>query len=158
MTLPTSSGALLRQSAMEESQPKVKNMQFILTEVGVKPTPQVASFSSRGPDPINPGILKPDILAPGVHVLAAFSPIIPFNEIGNYDLVTDYALLSGTSMAAPHVAEVGALLKAVHPEWSPAAIRSAIMTTAYTIDNTGTTLKNEMAALPATPIDFGQVM
>ncbi|KAJ0025798.1 hypothetical protein Pint_08751 [Pistacia integerrima] len=155
MTLPTSSGVLIRQYATGVSEPKVKRMQFILTEVGTKPAPQVAFFSSRGPDPINPGILKPDILAPGVDVLAAVAPNVPYTEVGNYDLVTDYALYSGTSMAAPHVAGVGALLKAVHPEWSPAAIRSAIMTSAYTIDNTGAILKNEMAGFPATPIDFG---
>ncbi|XP_031254918.1 subtilisin-like protease SBT3 [Pistacia vera] len=155
MTLPTSSGVLIRQYATGVSKPKVKRMQFILTEVGTKPAPQVAFFSSRGPDPINPGILKPDILAPGVDVLAAVAPNVPYTEVGNYDLVTDYALYSGTSMAAPHVAGVGALLKAVHPEWSPAAIRSAIMTSAYTIDNTGAILKNEMAGFPATPIDFG---
>ncbi|KAJ0085207.1 hypothetical protein Patl1_08922 [Pistacia atlantica] len=155
MTLPTSSGVLIRQYATGVSEPKVKRMQFILTEVGIKPAPQVAFFSSRGPDPINPGILKPDILAPGVDVLAAVAPNVPYTEVGNYDLVTDYALYSGTSMAAPHVAGVGALLKAIHPEWSPAAIRSAIMTSAYTIDNTGAILKNEMAGFPATPIDFG---
>ncbi|KAK2660268.1 hypothetical protein Ddye_006801 [Dipteronia dyeriana] len=86
----------------------LKRMKFVLTEFGTKPAPQVASFSSRGPDPISPGILKPDILAPGVDVLAAVVPNIPYMEIGNYDLVTDYALYSGTSMAAPHVAGVAA--------------------------------------------------
>ncbi|KAJ4701733.1 Subtilisin-like protease [Melia azedarach] len=155
LILPTSAGNLIKQYVTGGNGTKVKTMRFILTELGRKPAPQVASFSSRGPDPISPGILKPDILAPGVDVLAAVAPNIPFTEIGNYELVTDYALYSGTSMAAPHVAGVAALLKAVHWEWSPAAIRSAIMTTAYMIDNAGTVLKNEMTALPATPLDFG---
>ncbi|KAK0598695.1 hypothetical protein LWI29_037072 [Acer saccharum] len=114
----------------------------------------VASFSSRGLVPINPGVLKPDILAPGVDVLAAVTPNRPFIGIGNYKLVTDYALHSGTSKATS-VAGVAALLKAVHKEWSPAAIRLAVITTAYTIDNTGSILKDESTGLPATPLDFG---
>ncbi|KAE8674759.1 putative Subtilisin-like serine protease 2 [Hibiscus syriacus] len=118
-------------------------------------TPQVAYFSSRGPDPINPNILKPDVIAPGVDVLAAIPPIIPVQNIDNYQLASDYALYSGTSMAAPHVAGVTALLKAVHPEWSPAAIRSALMTTAYNIDNNGTILTDQSTNLPGTPLDYG---
>ncbi|GFS46626.1 subtilase family protein [Actinidia rufa] len=118
-------------------------------------TPQVAYFSSRGPDPINPGILKPDILAPGMDILAAIVPNKQYIKVGNYELVTDYALASGTSMATPHVSGVAALLKAVHHDWSPAAIRSAMMTTAYTLDNTGTVLKDQLTGMPATPLDFG---
>ncbi|KAK0576418.1 hypothetical protein LWI29_017099 [Acer saccharum] len=155
LTLPTSYGILIREYVTGWKKPMLKRMKFVLTQFGTKPAPQVASFSSRGPDPIIPGILKPDILAPGVDVLAAVAPNIPYMEIGNYDLVTDYALYSGTSMAAPHVAGVAALLKAVHKDWSPAAVRSAIMTTAYTIDNTGTILKDENTGLPATPLEFG---
>ncbi|KAL5847375.1 hypothetical protein ACOSQ3_010899 [Xanthoceras sorbifolium] len=155
LTLPTSSGILIREYVTGRKKPMLKTMRFVLTELGTKPAPQVASFSSRGPDPISPGILKPDILAPGVDVLAAVAPNIPYMEMGNYELVTDYALYSGTSMAAPHVAGVAALLKAVHQDWSPAAIRSAIMTAAYTIDNTGSILKDENTGLLATPLDFG---
>ncbi|KAK2660266.1 hypothetical protein Ddye_006799 [Dipteronia dyeriana] len=155
LILDTASGTLVRKYVTEDSQAKVKGMRFTLTKLGAKPAPQVASFSSRGLDPINPGVLKPDILAPGVDVLAAITPIRPLIKIGKYNLVTGYALYSGTSMATPHVAGVAALLKAVHKEWSPAAIRSAIMTTAYTIDNTGSILKDESTGLPATPLDFG---
>ncbi|KAM1312807.1 hypothetical protein ACFX2F_016919 [Malus domestica] len=95
----------------------------------------------EGPDPITPRILKPDIIAPGVDVLAAVAPNKRFMEVNNYNLASDYQLILGTSMAAPHVAGAVALLKAVHHEWSPAAIRSAIMTTAYNLDNTGNTIK-----------------
>ncbi|XVE55867.1 hypothetical protein DITRI_Ditri03aG0191600 [Diplodiscus trichospermus] len=156
LVLPTSSGSLIRKYAIEAAaEAEVKLMRFAVTSFGTKPAPQVADFSSRGPDPVNPNILKPDIIAPGVQVLAAFPPLIPIGGIGNYELASDYALLSGTSMSAPHVAGVTALLKAVHPEWSPAAIRSALMTTADTIDNNGTTLTNQPTNLPGTPLDYG---
>jgi subtilisin family serine protease len=85
--------------------------------------PEVADFSSRGPSTTTGGdILKPDLAAPGVDVLAAVAP--PFNHGRSYDF------LSGTSMASPHIAGLGALIKALHPTWSPAAVKSALMTTA----------------------------
>ncbi|GMI91145.1 Subtilisin-like Serine protease 1.7 [Hibiscus trionum] len=158
LNLPSSSRAttLIRKYATEAAaDATVKIMRFVLTRLGTKPAPQVAYFSSRGPDPINPNILKPDVIAPGADVLAAYPPIKPVQLFDNYALASDYALLSGTSMSAPHVAGVTALLKAVHPEWSPAAIRSALMTTAYTTDNNGTTLTDEATNLPATPLDYG---
>ncbi|MBA0548054.1 hypothetical protein Golob_019173, partial [Gossypium lobatum] len=156
LILPSSSGASIKKYVTEAAdEARVKFMRFVLTSFGTKPAPQVADFSSRGPDPINPSILKPDIIAPGVQVLAAFPPLIPIEGMGNYGVATDYALLSGTSMAAPHVAGVTALLKAIHPEWSPAAIRSALMTTANTIDNNRTTLTNQYTNLPGTPLDYG---
>ena len=65
---------------------------------------QEAFFSSAGPNPFTPGILKTDIIAPGMDVLAAFNPNVPFVTVGNYDLVTDYALKWGTSMSTPIVA------------------------------------------------------
>ncbi|KAE8727981.1 putative Subtilisin-like serine protease 2 [Hibiscus syriacus] len=134
---------------------RVKIMRFVLTSFGTKPAPQVAYFSSRGPNPISPNILKPNIIAPGVDVLAAIPPTIQVQYLDNYLLGSDYALYSGTSMAAPHVAGVTALLKAVHPEWSPSAIRSALMTTAYTIDNNGTILTDQSTDLPGTPLHYG---
>ncbi|XP_044512051.1 subtilisin-like protease SBT1.8 [Mangifera indica] len=155
VTLHTASGILVREYATREPRARFEGMRFLETTLRTKPAPQVAYFSSRGLDPISPGVLKPDIVAPGVDVLAAVSPNVPFMTIGNYDLVSDYELWSGTSMATPHVAGVAALLKSVHWDWSPAAIRSALMTTAYSIDNTGSILKDETTGLPATPLDFG---
>ncbi|URE16245.1 Peptidase inhibitor I9 [Musa troglodytarum] len=91
------------------------------TIIGENRAPIVAGFSSRGPSYIQPEILKPDILAPGVNIIAAWREA--FN------------IISGTSMACPHVAGIAALLREAHPTWSPAMIRSAIMTTAVTLDN-----------------------
>ncbi|KAJ8763268.1 hypothetical protein K2173_026169 [Erythroxylum novogranatense] len=153
LVLTTASGANLRSHLTNTT--KVKSIKFISTNLGVKPAPQVAFFSSKGPDPINPGILKPDILAPGVDVLAAIAPNKPYMDIGKYDLATDYALYSGTSMATPHVAGLAALVKKVHTSWSPAAIRSSIMTTAYVVDNTHSVIRDQWTGLPGTPLHFG---
>lgn len=83
----------------------------------------IASFSSRGPNLILPDLLKPDLAAPGVDILAA----------GGVNNEVLYMLMSGTSMASPHVAGAAALLKALHPGWSPDEIKSALMMTAKTV-------------------------
>lgn len=90
------------------------------------PAPFTAGFSSRGPLKAGGGdILKPDIIAPGQDVLAAVSP-----ASNNGD---GYNLYSGTSMSSPHIAGIAALFKDRHPDWSPMAIKSALMTTAYDV-------------------------
>ncbi|CAL1386046.1 unnamed protein product [Linum trigynum] len=105
---------------------------------GEKPAPAVCDFSSRGPNVLNPEIMKPDVTAPGDQILAAFSMNASSEATGPDDPRRfPYQFESGTSMATPHVAGIVALIKAVHPHWSPSAIRSAIMTTARTKDNTG---------------------
>ena len=91
------------------------------------PAPFTASFSSRGPILAGGGdILKPDIIAPGQDVLAAVAPP------GNHD--RDFDLYSGTSMSSPHIAGVALLLKQAHPDWSPMAIKSAMMTTVVPVE------------------------
>ncbi|MGH8938011.1 MAG: S8 family serine peptidase, partial [Actinomycetes bacterium] len=84
--------------------------------------PEIAAFSSRGPSVTTDGdLLKPDIAAPGVDVLAAVAPPFHFGR--------DWDMISGTSMASPHIAGIGALLRAAHPTWLPSEIKSAMMTT-----------------------------
>ncbi|KAG8381590.1 hypothetical protein BUALT_Bualt06G0137300 [Buddleja alternifolia] len=108
------------------SGPKVRLL-TTRTYTGIQASTQIASFSSRGPNTLSQSVLKPDIAAPGVDILAANIP----SALG---LRTVYNFQSGTSMATPHVAGIVALLKVVHPNWSPAAIRSAIVTKAWTTD------------------------
>ncbi|XP_059623979.1 subtilisin-like protease SBT1.7 [Cornus florida] len=125
------------------------------TKVGIEPSPVVAAFSSRGPNSITPEILKPDLLAPGVNILAGWS-----GAVGPTGLAVDtrrvgFNIISGTSMSCPHVSGLAALLKAAHPEWSAAAIRSALMTTAYTTYKTGQMIQDVATGKPSTPFDHG---
>ncbi|KAK8263188.1 hypothetical protein V6Z11_D12G024800 [Gossypium hirsutum] len=132
------------------------SIRFETTLLGTKPAPQVAYFSSRGRDRKSPWILKPDILAPGVDILAAGVPNRGFAPIGDDDyLLTDYALESGTSMSCPHAAGIATLLKAAHRDWSSAAIRSAMMTTAEVFDNENGRIIDMTTGVAGTPLDFG---
>ncbi|KAH0980256.1 hypothetical protein GBA52_007433 [Prunus armeniaca] len=124
---------------------KLRPKTFIGKPLSVK----VAYFSSRGPNSITPAILKPDIAAPGVNILAATSLRDPLWEGG-------YRMESGTSMSTPHVAGIVALLKAMHPNWSPAAIKSALVTTAWRNGPSGLPIFAEGSSQKlANPFDFG---
>ena len=105
----------------------------------------MASFSSRGPDPVAEDIIKPDVTAPGVNILAGASPI----HYGGAAQGEYFQAIMGTSMSSPHVAGIFALVKQAHPEWSAAVAKSAIMTTAYQ-----DVLKHD-GATPADPFDVG---
>ncbi|WCJ19258.1 Subtilisin-like protease [Euphorbia peplus] len=145
-------GHLIKDYVDTDPNPTVQ-LSFGGTVVGVRPSPVVASFSSRGPNSLTPQILKPDILAPGVNILAAWTGAADKDK-SNTD---HYNIISGTSMACPHATGVAALVKAAHPNWSPSAIRSALMTSAYTTDNTGpgSVITDEKTAEPANPWAYG---
>jgi len=95
--------------------------------------PLMANFSSRGPNLANPNILKPDITAPGVAIIASNRPTLTTTQ--RNDVVAGTLIppassgsLQGTSMSSPHVAGAAALFKQLYPTWSPAAIKSALTT------------------------------
>ncbi|HUT23542.1 MAG TPA: S8 family serine peptidase, partial [Sumerlaeia bacterium] len=107
----------------------------------------VAAFSSRGANPPILSVLKPDVVAPGVDILAA-STDIEYEGGGRGD-GRIWEIMSGTSMASPHGAGAAALLNALHPDWSPAEIQSALTMTAVT------TLKKEDGLTTADSFDVG---
>ncbi len=129
----------------------------------------MGSFSGRGPTlagPERPGqvmvysdptdlmseyratvgsdFLKPDVVAPGVRILAGQSPSVANGFRGE-----DFQYLSGTSQSAPHVAGLAALIKEQHPDWTPAEIKSSLMTTARQ------NILKEAGGAEADPFDMG---
>jgi subtilisin family serine protease len=107
--------------------------------------PNMAGFSSRGPNRLSADIIKPDITAPGVQILAGGSP---FPDAGSVPGEL-FQAIAGTSMSSPHIAGVFALIKQANPDWSPAMAKSAIMTTAYQDVN------KEDGSTQADPFDMG---
>lgn len=128
---------------------------FAGTKLGIQPSPVVSAFSSRGPSAITPSILKPDVIAPGVNILAGWS-----GAVGPTGLAVDgrrvaFNIISGTSMSCPHVSGLAALVKGGHQGWSPAAVRSALMTTAYAVYKNGQRIQDAATGKPSTPFDHG---
>ncbi|XP_018825817.1 subtilisin-like protease SBT5.4 [Juglans regia] len=132
----------------------VASLTPVMTQLDTKPAPIMASFSSVGPNLVEPAILKPDITAPGVSVMAAYSEAVSPTNIEFDKRRVPFNSISGTSMSCPHVSGIVGLIKSVHPSWSPAAIKSAIMTTAKTRDNNMQPIRDS-SNLKATPIDYG---
>ncbi|HVM17576.1 MAG TPA: S8 family serine peptidase [Gaiellaceae bacterium] len=118
-----------------------------ITGMSVDESPQngdvMASFSSRGPNPSVRDLIKPDVTAPGVDILAAFNTVNPTAP-------PEYGVISGTSMSSPHTAGAAALLRALRPQWTPDEVRSALVTTAK-YDG----VRKEDAATAADPFDMG---
>ncbi|MER2599848.1 MAG: S8 family serine peptidase [Caldilineales bacterium] len=107
----------------------------------------MAGFSSRGPI-LNTAadVIKPDVTAPGVDILAAYRDVAPDEE----SPTRNYAIVSGTSMSSPHTAGAAVLLKGLHPAWTPAEVKSALMSTAKVAG-----VLKEDGATPANPFDMG---
>ncbi|KAA8531772.1 hypothetical protein F0562_006511 [Nyssa sinensis] len=118
-------------------------------------SPAVASFSSRESNSIIPEILKPDLLAPGINILAAFVPNVAPTGSPYDPRRVNLNIMSATSMACPHVAGATALLHAAYPNWSPAAIRSALMTTSAIINNENRSIARYEDMEPATALGIG---
>ncbi|KAG7537544.1 PA domain [Arabidopsis suecica] len=147
-------GKLIKQYAMT-SRKATASLEILGTRIGIKPSPVVAAFSSRGPNFLSLEILKPDLLAPGVNILAAWTGDMAPSSLSSDPRRVKFNILSGTSMSCPHVSGVAALIRSRHPDWSPAAIKSALMTTAYVHDNTLKPLTDASGAAPSSPYDHG---
>jgi subtilisin family serine protease len=147
-------GDLIKSYILSDPNPTA-TIVFGGTKVGITPSPVVAAFSSRGPNTITPEILKPDLIAPGVNILAGWTGSVGPTGLAADPRRVEFNIISGTSMSCPHVSGLAALLKGAHPDWSPASIRSALMTTAYSTYPSGDGLLDVATGKTATPFDLG---
>ncbi|KAL2346465.1 hypothetical protein Fmac_000465 [Flemingia macrophylla] len=154
LALGQKSSTELKKYVFSAPNPTAK-IAFDGTKLGVQPSPVVAAFSSRGPNVLTPEVLKPDLIAPGVNILAGWTGAIGPTSLTEDKRHVEFNIITGTSMSCPHVSGLAALLKGTHPEWSPAAIRSALMTTAYRTYKNGQTIIDVATGQPATPFDYG---
>ncbi|KAL3645612.1 hypothetical protein CASFOL_010792 [Castilleja foliolosa] len=120
------------------------------TIIGDDRAPAVASYSARGPNMASPGILKPDIIGPGQNILAAWHVSVENNPNTN----SNFNIISGTSMSCPHLSGIAALLKSAHPDWSPAVIKSAMMTSADLVNLGGNRIEDQNQ-MPANVLGTG---
>uniref|UniRef100_A0A0D9VLT8 Subtilisin-like protease n=1 Tax=Leersia perrieri TaxID=77586 RepID=A0A0D9VLT8_9ORYZ len=134
----------------------VARIEFRGTVISQSPSaPRVTAFSGRGPNRFAPEILKPDMIAPGVDIIAAWTGENSPSSLSIDSRRVEFNIISGTSMACPHVSGIAAMLKVAHPSWSPSAIKSAMMTTAYNVDNGGNSIKNSVDGQAAGPFELG---
>ncbi|XP_019193185.1 PREDICTED: subtilisin-like protease SBT1.4 [Ipomoea nil] len=148
-------GAIIRNYVLSASSPTAR-FEFRGTVIVTSPSaPRVAAFSGRGPNSVTPQILKPDVIAPGVNILAAWTGARGPSKNKADTRRTEFNIMSGTSMACPHVTGLAAMLRKMHPFWSPSAIKSAIMTTATSLDNTLRTFIDLSTGLTSVPNIYG---
>ncbi|TKY64882.1 Subtilisin protease SBT1.1 [Spatholobus suberectus] len=144
------------RSYIQSVKKPIASISFMGTRYG-DPAPVMAAFSSRGPSIVGPDVIKPDVTAPGLNILAAWPTKTSLSSLPSDKRRALFNILSGTSMSCPHVSGIAALLKSLHKDWSPAAIKSALMTTAYTLNNKGAPI-SDMASNNssfANPFAFG---
>ncbi|RWW13810.1 hypothetical protein BHE74_00059672 [Ensete ventricosum] len=156
--LPASSVGAAATTAIKSYIASSKTPTAMITFQGTvhgKTAPLMAAFSSRGPSLVGPDIIKPDVTAPGMGILAAWPPSVSPSLIDSDRRRVNFNIISGTSMSCPHVSGLAALLKSLHPDWSPAAIRSALMTTAFAVDSQNASIIDVSSGLPATPFVLG---
>ncbi|XP_031494929.1 subtilisin-like protease SBT1.7 [Nymphaea colorata] len=154
VTVSSKNGDEILRYILSNPRPRVTIMTG-RTRVGVRPSPVIASFSSRGPNSITPQILKPDVIAPGLNILAAWSGNSGPTGMVEDKRRVDFNIISGTSMSCPHVSGLAALLKGAHPNWSPAAIKSALMTTSNSTYPNGQPLLDSATGKPSSPLVHG---
>ena len=135
-----------------------QNPTATLTSVDIQTDPEfgdrMSYFSSRGPDASVPDVIKPDVTAPGVAIFAAWMTpgALPASSQPEYNVI------QGTSMSSPHAAGAAALVRALHPDWTPAQVQSALMTTAFQSPDGGKEVQpvvKEDHLTPADPFDIG---
>lgn len=151
-----STGKLIEAYVKSAVNPVVELLLPASTLLGTKvQSPVIADFSSRGPTVQTPQLLKPDVVAPGVSILAAWPSDASVSGFSSDPRRAKFNIISGTSMACPHISGLGALLRSAHPTWSPAAIRSALMTTATNEDNSHGVITDGIDKSKATPYAYG---
>ncbi|KAH1110883.1 hypothetical protein GYH30_009608 [Glycine max] len=143
------------KSYLLSSKSSTATLAFKGTRLGIKPSPVVAAFSSRRPNFLTLEILKPNLVAPAVNILVAWSEAIRPSSLKINNRKVKFNIVSGTSMSCPHVSGIATLVKSRHPEWSPTTVKPALMTTTYVLDNTKKTLRDASIAKPFSPYDHG---
>ncbi|MCD6488144.1 MAG: S8 family serine peptidase, partial [Desulfurococcales archaeon] len=108
-------------------------------------------FSGRGPSLADFSV-KPDVVAPGVAIISAKPTYFTTNYMWDFD--DYYTIMSGTSMATPHVSGAVALIKQAHPDWSPEMIKAALMSSATFLDNRWG-VSSSLGTYPATVFEQG---
>ncbi|RDX76569.1 Subtilisin-like protease SBT5.1, partial [Mucuna pruriens] len=133
---------------------KVATMLPTVSVIDFKPAPMIPSFSAKGPSALSKNILYPDIAASGVNILASWIALNDTEDVPKGEKPSQFNILSGTSMACPHVSGLAAAIKSHNPAWTASAIKSAIMTTATQKNNLKGPITTDEGSV-ATPYEYG---
>ncbi|KAF8776400.1 hypothetical protein HU200_003539 [Digitaria exilis] len=147
-------GDKVREYAARGGRPMAM-LSFGGTVLGVRPSPVVAAFQLARTQHRGAGDLKPDMIGPGVNILAGWSGVVGPTGLARMAGGPTSTSSPGHPCPALTSSGVAALLKAAHPNWSPAAIKSALMTTAYTVDNTNSSLRDAADGSLANAFAYG---